>query len=263
MNVFSLLDQAAGRFAQRGAVYVGAQPAQSYAELRQRSLRFASALRKQQPAASRIVIATENCAQYLELMFGTWAAECTVVPLNFKLHAKEMAQIVADSGAAIAFASPKLVASLAAALGVVCACTVVEIGSPAYDEFFEGDEAAPPLTDPQSLAWLFYTSGTTGRSKGAMLTHRNLLAATVAHLADVEIVDEGASLIHAAPMSHGSGMYVLPYVARGARQVIPASGGFEPEEFIELCNQHPACGAFLALRMGRRHQQAGRQEPIQ
>ncbi|MEQ1805491.1 MAG: AMP-binding protein [Burkholderiaceae bacterium] len=252
MNVFSLLDQTARRFAQRGAVYVGAQVVQSFAELRQRSLRFASALRKRYPAASRVVVATENCAQYVELMFGTWAADCAVVPVNFKLHPKEMAQIVEDSGAAIAFASPRLAPGVATALGGGGACTVVEIASPAYAEFFDGEEAEPPRTDPQSLAWLFYTSGTTGRSKGAMLTHRNLLAATVAHLADVETFDEGASLIHAAPMSHGSGMYVLPYVARGARQVIPASGAFEPEEFIELCNAHPACGAFLAPTMVQR-----------
>ncbi len=252
MNVFTLLDQAARRFAERSAVYVGTEPVQTYAELRKRSLRFASQLRKEVPAASRVVVASENCAQYVELLFGIWAAECAVVPVNFKLHAREMAQIVEDSGAAIAFASPKLAAGLATALGEIGACSVVEIGSPAYDEFFDGDEALPPRTDPQALAWLFYTSGTTGRSKGAMLTHRNLLAATVAHLADVETFDEGASLIHAAPMSHGSGMYVLPYVARGARQVIPASGAFEPEEFIELCNKHPECGAFLAPTMVQR-----------
>ncbi len=250
MNVFSLLEQTARRFGDRGAVYVGARQAQSFAELRERALRLAAALRAAHPAATRIAIASENCAQYVELMFGIWAAQCTAVPLNFKLHPKEMAQIVDDAGVSCAFVSQRLAAGLVAALNG--ACDVVEIGSTAYEECFGGAAAAPPISDPQALAWLFYTSGTTGRSKGAMLTHRNLLAASVAHLADVETFDEGASLIHAAPMSHGSGMYVLPYVARGARQVIPASGAFEPEEFIELCNEHPACGAFLAPTMVQR-----------
>src|SRR5260370_3666827 len=85
---------------------------------------------------------------------------------------------------------------------------------------------------PDTLAWLFYTSGTTGKSKGAMLSHRNLRAMAIAHLADVETVDERASLIHSAPMSHGSGLYILPYVARGARQVVPASSAYEPAEFL-------------------------------
>jgi acyl-CoA synthetase (AMP-forming)/AMP-acid ligase II len=278
MNVFSLLEQSARRFADRGAVYVGCEFVQSYAELQRRSLRFGSALRRRHPAASRIAIASENCAQYLELLFGTWAAGCAAVPLNFKLHPKEMVQIIEDSGSACVFVSPLLAAGLQAALAGTGAggCEVIEIGSANYEACFDACSDATPANalavasataltiahvtapfiparvEPQALAWLFYTSGTTGRSKGAMLTHRNLLAATLAHLADVESIDEGASLIHAAPMSHGSGMYVLPYVARGARQVIPASGTFDPEEFIELCNQHPACGAFLAPTMVQR-----------
>jgi acyl-CoA synthetase (AMP-forming)/AMP-acid ligase II len=75
---------------------------------------------------------------------------------------------------------------------------------------------------------------------------------TVSHLADVESFDENASQIHAAPMSHGSGLYIPAYVSRGARHVIPASKGFEPREFLDLCDQHPGCGAFLAPTMIQR-----------
>ncbi len=109
--------------------------------------------------------------------------------------------------------------------------------------------SSPPTTDPATLAWLFYTSGTTGRSKGAMLSHRNLMAMTVAHLADFDSPDENCSLIHGAPMSHGSGLYIPPYVLRGARQVIPESGAFESDEFLDLCEHHPGCSAFLAPTM--------------
>ena len=69
--------------------------------------------------------------------------------------------------------------------------------------------AAKPIAavprDAGDLAWLFYTSGTTGRPKGAYLSHRNLAAASYAYLAEVDPVAPGDVLFHAAPMSHGPG----------------------------------------------------------
>jgi len=85
-----------------------------------------------------------------------------------------------------------------------------------------------------------------------MLTHRNLLAMTIAHLADFDSVGDDASLLHAAPMSHGSGLYLLPYIARAAHQVIPKSAGFDAAEFLDLCDAHPSVSAFLAPTMVQR-----------
>jgi acyl-CoA synthetase (AMP-forming)/AMP-acid ligase II len=62
-------------------------------------------------------------------------------------------------------------------------------------------------------------------------------------------------------MSHGSGLYVPPYVLRGARQVVPASGAFDPDEFLDLCEHHPGCSAFLAPTMVQRLVQTGRSCP--
>jgi acyl-CoA synthetase (AMP-forming)/AMP-acid ligase II len=252
MNLFSLLDQAAQRFAPRGAVYRGTELVLTYAELRERALRLAATLRRRCPAGARIAVASENRPEYLELMFGAWAAECVIVPINAKLHPLEMLQIVDDADAALIFASPKRAEALAAEMPAAGACEMVVIGSAGYAACFETSPAMAPQSAPESLAWLFYTSGTTGRPKGAMLTHRNLMAMTIAHLADVEALDEHMSQIHAAPMSHGSGLYAPAYLARGARQVIPASGGFEPDEFLDLCDAHPGCGAFLAPTMVQR-----------
>lgn len=254
VNLFALLDQAASRFGDRGAVYHGERQHQTWAQLRERSLRLAASLGER---GARIAVASENCPQIIELMFGVWAAECVYVPINYKLHPREMVQILEDSGATQVFASPKI----AAALGPETEVPVVVIGSDGYDEWFTAEPSPPPTTDPETLAWLFYTSGTTGKSKGAMLSHRNLMAMTVSHLADFDTPDENCTLVHGAPMSHGSGLYIPPYVLRAARQVIPESGAFEPDEFLDLCERHPGCSAFLAPTMVQRLVQTGRACP--
>jgi len=170
--------------------------------------------------------------------------------------------ILEDCGAAAVFDSERLLRGLEDGAP---ACPLVAIGGADYQALLQAAPAEPAEVDDDALAWLFYTSGTTGRSKGAMLSHRNLRAMTVSHLADVDTLDENASQVHAAPMSHGSGLYILPYVARGARQVIPASGAFDPQEFLQLCTVHPDCGAFLAPTMVQRlrlARAAGGPDPI-
>ncbi|MEX3645479.1 long-chain fatty acid--CoA ligase [Mycolicibacterium porcinum] len=257
MNVFAVLDQAAARFGDRGAVFLGERQLLTWAELRERVLRLATSLKSLGDRGTRVAVASENRPEIVELMFAIWAAECVFVPINYKLHPREMADILADSSAAQVFASAKIAADLA----TVTETPVEIIGSQDYSDRFGSEPAHPPTTDPSTLAWLFYTSGTTGKSKGAMLSHRNLTAMTVAHLADFDDPDENCSLIHGAPMSHGSGLYIPPYVLRGARQVVPESAAFEPDEFLDLCGHHPGSSAFLAPTMVQRLIQTGRPRP--
>ena len=270
MNIFELLAQTARLFPDAAGVYLGRGPVATWSQLHARALRLAAGLRAEHPAGARIVIASENRPEILEVMFGTWAAGQALVPVNYKLHPREMADIIADAGASLVIASPSLAGGLAAAMaarlgddrphardghGVAAdarAPAVVAIGTAGYDGLFAAVPAAPADVAPDDLAWLFYTSGTTGKSKGAMLSHRNLLTVTIGHLADVEQFDERACQIHAAPMSHGSGLYIPAYVSRGAAQVVPASAGFDPDEVLDLCDGHPGCGMFLAPTMVQR-----------
>ncbi|GBE63878.1 AMP-dependent synthetase [Mycobacterium sp. MFM001] len=256
MNLFTILDQTATRFPDRDAVYRGERLFCTWQELRERALRLASSL---PPPGARIAVASENRPEIVELLFAIWAAECVAVPINYKLHPLEMAQILADAGASRVFASP----SIAEALAPVTDVPIEAIGTDDYSRLLTASPTTPPCSDPTALAWLFYTSGTTGRAKGAMLTHRSLMAMTIAHLADIDAPDEHCSFVHAAPMSHGSGLYIPAYVLRGARQVVPAGGGFDADEVLDLCDRHPGCAMFLAPTMVQRLVDTGRACPRQ
>ena len=258
MNLFAVLEHAAARHGDRGAVYLGERQVLTWRELRDRALRIATSIREIGGPGDRIAVASENRPEIVELMFAIWAAERVFVPINYKLHPLEMKQIIDDSGAAQVFASPKLTPALTPVTDVA----VEALASPVYQNRLTATASVRPRdTDPGALAWLFYTSGTTGRSKGAMLSHRNLMAMTVAHLADFDDPDHQCSLVHGAPMSHGSGLYIPPYVLRGARQVIPESAAFDADEFLDLCEHHPGSSAFLAPTMVQRLVETGRPRP--
>jgi acyl-CoA synthetase (AMP-forming)/AMP-acid ligase II len=247
VSLFSILAVSARRYPDAGAVYHGTDRFATYGELQRRSLALAHLITQWAPQRSRVMLASANRPEYPEIMFGVWAAGMTAVPVNAKLHARELCELLQDSQAALVFASEELAPAFAK-VGV----RVVRIGSDEYAAALAGPHATAVDGDRDGLAWIFYTSGTTGRSKGAMLSHRNLLNMGAVYLADLEQVEKDHSLIHAAPMSHGSGMCMIPYTMRGARHVVPRSGGFEPAEFLALANLHPGGGAFLAPTMVRR-----------
>ena len=126
------------------------------------------------------------------------------------------------------------------------------MGSADYAALFQADATAIMLRQPDDLAWLFYTSGTTGRPKGAMLTHRVLYWASHAYATEVDPIMPGDAILHAAPMSHGSGLYIMAHIARLGINVVPESGGFDPEEIFRLFARWPRASMFAAPTMIRR-----------
>src|SRR5262249_23480337 len=102
------------------------------------------------------------------------------------------------------------------------------------------------------LAWLFYTSGTTGKPKGVMLTHHNLSTMALAYFVDVDRVEREDAIVYGAPMSHGAGLYALPHVMAGARHVVPTSINFEPKEIFELARSVGRLSMFGAPTIVKR-----------
>lgn len=252
MNIARLLTMSATVFADRPAAVVGRSTRLTYAQLEDRVSRLAGTLRNRFSLqhGDRIALAMSNCPEFLEVLFGGLHGGLSVVPMNAKLHRREFAYMLENSGARICFATPDLADVIAGLVDEVEGLErVICVAEKDYDLLFEHDSIPVQDVNPDDLAWLFYSSGTTGRPKGAMQTHRNLMFMCVSHLADVDNICERDSIVHAAPMTHGSGMYILPHFARGAAQVIPEGGRFDPDEIIDLIRHHQGVSFYFAPTM--------------
>src|SRR5258708_22151456 len=238
MNLVTWLDRAARARPGDVAIYRGAAPWASYGELAGRVARLAAGLGRRLAPGSRVALFMKNCPESCEARYAAWWAGLAVVPVNAKLHPRELAFIIENSGAELLIEDPGQLAGLAI------------------------DETPPPAAArPDDLAWLFYTSGTTGRPKGAMLSHQNLAQMTNGYFADVDAVGRDGRLLHAAPLSHGSGLYNFTHLARGAAQVLPESGTFEPAEILALLETHRNVSFFAAPTIVNRLVAAARAAP--
>ncbi|MFI8189310.1 long-chain fatty acid--CoA ligase [Streptomyces sp. NPDC085946] len=209
----------------------------TYAALHDRTLRLAHALRARGVRrGDRIAYLGPNHPAFLETLFAAGTLGAVFVPLNTRLAAPEIAHQLADSGAQALVHGPAhagLVAGLPGGTGVR-----VETG-PRYEEML-GAADGGPIDEPvgaDDTCIIMYTSGTTGRPKGAMLTHGNLTWNAVNVLVDHDLIADERALV-CAPMFHTAGlnMLVLPVLLKGGTCVLVEA--FDPADTLDLIQRH-------------------------
>jgi long-chain acyl-CoA synthetase len=256
-NLAGLLDGPARWAAERPALLVGDRPERTWGELAEAVARRAAGMRDRHGIGpgDAVALFAANHVAYIETLFAIWHAGGVAVPISSRLHPREAADIVARGHARLCFATEDTAAGLEAALaeggadggegGVRTFSRSAEesANAPVPVVFFGSDEdavlmAAEPVAAAGRAAtddaWIFFTSGTTGKPKGARLSHANLYAMSAAYLADADTIGPADSMIHVAAFSHASGLMSLPFLSRGAAQVLPPSGGFDADELFDL-----------------------------
>lgn len=256
MNPAEWLNRIARIFPDRPALLSGERVVADYGIFAARAATLAGWLAAQGVTqGDRVAVYAKNCPDYLVALYGIWHLGAVAVPINAKLHPREAAWIIGDAGARLCFVSDDVEADLAEALTDI-PCTLEALSDlPSATSEHAG---APFPTGPDDVIWLFYTSGTTGRPKGVMLTALNLTVMTLSYLADVDDVTHDDGILYAAPMSHGAGLYNFVHVMRGARHVVPLSGGFDAREVLDLSAQIGPVSMFAAPTMVRRLVDAAR-----
>ncbi|KRC08680.1 AMP-dependent synthetase [Hydrogenophaga sp. Root209] len=252
MSLVHLLLRHARQTPDRPAILHGTQAWATHGQWAQRS----AGLAQRMVAAGlvpgdRVVLFMRNHPRYLEILWAAWWAGLVVVPVNAKLHPREAEWIVANAGARWGFVTHDVAPEPLAGLE-----QQIDVESAACDGLLApvSDAWAVPVIerDAQDVAWLFYTSGTTGRPKGVMLTHRNLMTMGLTYFVDVDPVTTEDVIAYAAPMSHGAGIYAIPHLMAGARHVVPASGGVDPAELFALGEALGPLSTFAAPTIVKR-----------
>lgn len=244
-NAGQLLVEAARQHPDRTAV-IFEDRRLTYRELNDRTNALAAGLAEAGlRAGDRVVIWLRNCPEFVEVMFACWKLGLAIVPMNIRLTRDDVAFHVADCAAAALVYGVEFEAG-AEQLDIAHKISVGGGGGSIDYERLAGRpavaEQAVPLPE-ETPAWLFYTSGTTGRPKGAVITHRCLVFVTVSWCADLYCLRPEDVALHCAPLSHGAGFHALAAVARAASNVIHAR--FDPAAALDDIARHRVTATWL------------------
>jgi acyl-CoA synthetase (AMP-forming)/AMP-acid ligase II len=233
----------------------------TYSQANERINKLANGLRRLGiKKGFNVAILLHNCPEFIEALYACFKAGLGAVPINFRLHPKEGSFIIDNSESQAVVLGEDFRDSLYALRGemprvkhYICITDPLE-GMLTYENLIKDQSAVfrDEEVERDHLAWIFYTSGTTGRPKGAMLTHHNLMVMTMNFFADMCPLGPEDAILHAAPLSHGSGLYCIPNVAKGAANVILKAKTFDPKIVFETIQRRRVTNLFLAPAMIKR-----------
>ena len=250
MNIALWLDRRTRTAGSRPALFTGAALVADYAGFHRMAAGVAQALVQTDGTGigpgDRVALFMANRVDYLIALYGIWIAGAAAVPINARLHPRETAWILENSGARAVFTDA------AHALGDATPVRQIDVTAAEFRTMCASPPMPTTARQPGDLAWLFYTSGTTGHPKGVQITHGMLTAMTLAFPTDVDPVSQDDATLYAAPMSHGAGIYAPLHVLAGARHICPGSAGFDPAEVLALAEGAGRVTMFMAPTMVRR-----------
>ncbi|MBZ9655917.1 acyl-CoA synthetase [Phyllobacterium lublinensis] len=273
MNLCGFLVQSARRFPDETALVWGEQT-WTWADMLRRVNAMAAALQEDfgVVVGDRILVQSQNCNQMFESMLACFRLGAVWVPTNFRQTADEVAYLAEASGAK----------------GMICghqfpdhaqACRraspdlrfVLAIGKAGFGEDydavidrFNGRSVTMAAVEHDDPCWFFFTSGTTGRPKAAVLTHGQMGFVVTNHLCDLMpgTTHLDASLV-VAPLSHGAGIHQLTQVARGAKTILLPTEKFDIEEAWRLIEKWHVSNMFTVptiLKMLTEHPRLDRRD---
>ena len=261
MNIGTLLTKSARTYPQNLAVACGPER-WTYGRFNERVNRLAHAFRRLGVRrGDHVAILMQNLPEMLESMFACFKAGAAAVPINFRLHPDEYAFVIDHSESELVVISSEFNAPISqirdrlSRVRHVIALAEAREGMLDYETLIRAESAGFKDEDvhPDDVAWVFYTSGTTAQPKGALLTHRNLLAMTMNFYSDIcQGFGPDDVALHAAPLSHGSGLYALPNVGKAAANVIPETVSFDVEKVLEAIEAYGVTNMFAAPTMVKR-----------
>jgi fatty-acyl-CoA synthase len=198
----------------------------------------------------RVAILMTNRPEFVDTVLGANAIGAIAVPVNFRLAASEVSYILSDCGAALVV-TDEVLAPLAAA---VCSSlpaapeVVVAVDPAASGPGTAGPVAAGPVAniDERDVALIMYTSGTTGRPKGAMLTHLNLLMQAITTIRTSRLDSDDHVVLLNVPLFHIAGVGRLPSsLMTGSRMVIMPTAPFDAQLTLGVIESEGVTDLFL------------------
>ncbi|WP_406690833.1 AMP-binding protein [Saccharopolyspora sp. ID03-671] len=225
----------------------------TFGELRRAIHRLAHGLAGIARPGDRIAVLTENNPEYVLAYHAVPLAGVVLLPVNYRLAPREIADLLADARPTALLTEAKyLDAARHAAAEVSSITTIITVdGSSgmALSELLEGrPDTEPARPDEDSPAWLLYTSGTTGRAKGAVLTHRNVVAGAVnAALSWPRATEQRPVSLVPWPLCHIAGYNVL--VAHLAAETVVLLRRYSAEGFLDAVQRHRVTATTVAPTM--------------